>query len=71
MNKIQMQVEFDVPNWANWMAQDKDGMWFAYETEPHPEECDWTTYDTSQDIGLSAEPKDWTQELYTFGWEYY
>ena len=66
-----MTVEFDTPDWANWMAQDKDGMWYAYETEPRQDGDEWTTDNTGQRIGLSAEPKDWTQELYTLEWEHY
>ena len=71
MNKIQMTVEFEIPDWANWMAQDKDGMWYAYETEPRQNGYEWTTDDMIQYIGLSAEPKDWKQEIYTLEWEYY
>lgn len=25
----------DAPEWANWLAQDCDGVWFWYENEPH------------------------------------
>ena len=71
MNKIQMTVEFDIPDWATYIAQDEDGMWFAYGIAPHQGEDEWTTDDTSQYIGLSAEPKDWKQEIYTLEWEYY
>jgi hypothetical protein len=24
----------DAPEWANWLAQDKDGTWYWYEQEP-------------------------------------
>ena len=73
MNKIQMTVEFDIPDWATYIAQDEDGMWFAYEIEPHVTDDDdewWSKY-ASLYIGLSAEPTNWTEEIYTLEWEYY
>jgi hypothetical protein len=24
----------DAPEWANWLAMDRDGMWYWYEVEP-------------------------------------
>lgn len=24
----------DLPGWVNWLAQDADGTWWAYEAEP-------------------------------------
>lgn len=26
----------DTPKWANWLAKDRDGFWWWYETEPIP-----------------------------------
>ena len=27
----------DAPEWAKWLARDKDGKWFWYETKPEPD----------------------------------
>jgi len=71
MNKIQMQVEFELPDWATYIGQDDSGMWFAYEVEPYTAGCIWNTDKQFTVIGDSAPPKDWTQELYTLEWEHY
>ena len=31
----------DAPDWANYAAMDKDGMWHWYECEPEPRSIDW------------------------------
>jgi len=30
----------DAPEWANWIAKDKDGEWRAFENEPTPDESE-------------------------------
>jgi len=32
MKTITLKIK--IPNWANWVAQDEDGVWWAYENEP-------------------------------------
>lgn len=29
-----INLEIQVPDWVEWIAQDKDGTWFGYEVEP-------------------------------------
>lgn len=29
------------PNWAEWVAMDKDGKWYWYENEPRPAHSGW------------------------------
>lgn len=31
----------DAPNWANWLAMDKDGEWWWFENEPELRESWW------------------------------
>jgi hypothetical protein len=31
----------DLPAWANWLAQDADGTWWAYEHEPNQSHNGW------------------------------
>ena len=31
----------DAPEWAQWVAMDKDGTWAWYEDEPNPRSLDW------------------------------
>lgn len=28
--------QVSLPDWANWIAQDEAGLWFAYKTQPTP-----------------------------------
>ncbi len=63
-----MMVDIDVPDWANWMAQDNDGEFVFYEEEPHQMSDRWLNDWASDSRVLPAyygpKPKDWTQELY-------
>jgi len=31
----------DLPEWVQWLAQDADGAWWAYEAEPHQHHQGW------------------------------
>lgn len=33
----------DSPEWANWLAMDKDGLWFWHEEAPEPRSRDWAS----------------------------
>jgi len=61
----------DVPNWAKWIAQDRDGMWWVYTRKPKLlrllGEWDVSSFDYIDIAGKLIEttpPKDFTQELY-------
>ncbi|WP_296636031.1 hypothetical protein [Thiobacillus sp. SCN 63-57] len=50
-------MTFDkVPAWAAWLAQDADGVWWAYEAEPNKQ-------DNIARLGQSAPPPDWEATL--------
>lgn len=35
-------MNFDgLPGWVEWLAQDADGTWWAYEAEPNQQERGW------------------------------
>ena len=37
-----MFPDFDkLPDWAEWIAQDADGTWWAYEAEPNQQHNGW------------------------------
>ena len=31
----------EIPNWVNWLAQDKDGSWWGFSVEPHQHHMGW------------------------------
>jgi len=31
----------DLPEWAEWVAQDADGTWWAYQAEPNQHDIGW------------------------------
>ena len=37
----QREVFTDIPDWANWIAQDEDGAWWAYEAHPNQHDIGW------------------------------
>lgn len=55
------------PKWAKWLAQDKDGRWFWFETEPKIDSSIWIGKDdcrleqaipvTEWKTSLEARPK--------------
>ena len=73
MNRT-MTFEVKLPSWANWIAQDKNGTWFAFSHKPNPNvRCnEWDmpgqhfpNLDHRAELLCdSPKPKDWTQELY-------
>ncbi len=50
----------DSPIWAQWLAMDKDGMWFWYSLLPDIDEYQWCT-----DVGkcMSAKVNNWENSL--------
>lgn len=34
----------DTPKWANWLAQDKCGLWWWYENQPDPGWMSWISH---------------------------
>ena len=52
----------DAPEWANYVAQDRDGYWCWYESHPHlPKDSDeWTAQGRSE---YAVEPNHWKESL--------
>lgn len=54
------------PNWAEWIAMDKDGRWFWYEDEPRPVDGGWiTNLKRVSEVGfeVATMEDDWTRTL--------
>lgn len=47
------------PDWANWLAQDKDNQWLWYEDKPYPKAGNWYQDRRSTLVKF----KNWTQTL--------
>ena len=76
MNKLQLTVNFEIPEWGHWLAQDQNGNWWAYEMCPHiygeaSSQNMWDSPFGSKYVGYSAPNPDWRNELYSLEWEYY
>lgn len=57
------------PNWAEWVAMDKDGRWYWYENEPRPAHSGWIPTlklaSTVVEVGfeVATMEDDWTRTL--------
>ncbi|HNA82892.1 MAG TPA: hypothetical protein PLL19_04775 [Thiobacillaceae bacterium] len=54
-----------LPAWAEWLAQDGDGTWWAYEAEPNQQPHGWYENEVGR-IGrlvLGPPPADWRECL--------
>ena len=65
-----MILAFDVsktklPDWVRWVAQDQDGIWWAYEVEPLQFHKGWHENEVGQNkrLGQGIEPKDFKKML--------
>ena len=69
---MQMKFDIEIPEWANWIAQDGDGQWNAFDIKPiamgGPIYGLWYG-EKFKIIALCLEPEDWTQELYQVVWK--
>lgn len=50
----------DIPGWAEFIAQDRDGTWWAYEAEPNQNDNGWYENEVGriQRLGKTAAPAD-------------
>ena len=76
MNKLEIAVTFNIPDGYNWIAQDENGNWWAYEICPHIYEGAsrrnmWDCPFGAKHVGHSAPNPDWRNELYSLEWEYH
>ncbi|MDP1683061.1 MAG: hypothetical protein Q8L39_14970 [Burkholderiales bacterium] len=54
-----------IPEWALWIAQDADGAWWAYETEPNQQDQGWYENEVGRiaRLGQTTPPTDWRTTL--------
>ena len=59
-----------INDWANWLGQDEDGLWWEYSRKPHKYiskyQAMWMVPDPAKinELARTKPPADWTQELY-------
>ena len=54
-----------IPSWADWLAQDEDGTWWAYEAEPNQQHNGWYENEVGriQRLARGEPPVDWRERL--------
>ena len=54
-----------LPDWANWQAQDADGAWWVYETEPQEYHKGWYENELGRRLKIAAGPAnlEWRSTL--------
>jgi hypothetical protein len=54
-----------IPDWADYIAQDADGTWWAYEAEPNLQDTGWYENEVGRikRLGKSAPPLDFREKL--------
>lgn len=63
--RLSANLPTEFPNWAEWIAQDEDGTWWAYEAEPNQQHNGWYENEAGriQRLGLTKPPLDWQTTL--------
>ena len=58
-------LDYPLPAWVEWLAQDADGTWWAFEHEPNRHEQGWYENEVGRCVRVarSAPNPDWTQTL--------
>ena len=64
-----MKFDIEVPEWANWIAQDENGEWFAHTEKPRTGYSIWLSNRNKTMIALSKPNDNWKEELYEVYWE--
>lgn len=54
-----------MPEWANWIAQDENGAWWAYEAHPNQHDIGWYENEVGRikKIGHGDPNPDWENSL--------
>jgi hypothetical protein len=68
---MKLTIRIEVPEWANYIAQDEDGTWYFHENKPR-QDTHWLYQgiwesDHCDQAYIDVPSEDWTQEL----WELY
>lgn len=53
----------NAPKWANWLAQDHDGQWYWFETEPELNNGTWMPNMPRHEFAEITEEKDFMHSL--------
>lgn len=55
-----------LPHWAQWIAQDADGVWWAYEAYPNQQETGWYENEVGrvEKVGQGEPNPDWEQSIF-------
>ena len=53
----------DAPEWAKWLAMDKDGFWYWYEKSPFTGEKAWWAEGGKCEKAGEPNTDDWTNTL--------
>ena len=63
--KRQVKIKVQVPEWANWIAQDKSGTWWVYKEKPYLKEpIDvWWSKAQNEIIGKTLNKNKWRKSL--------
>ncbi|HIJ23068.1 MAG TPA: hypothetical protein HPP64_09150 [Gammaproteobacteria bacterium] len=68
--KRQVGLKVQVPEWANWIAQDKSGTWWVYKEKPYltvlfgKEHIDaWWSKAQNEIIGKTLNKNKWRKSL--------
>lgn len=59
----------DIPVWVNWLAQDADGAWWGYSTEPLQFDQGWYENEVGDRIFIirTENNPDWDSSLLKLG----
>lgn len=66
MDEIDLKA---LPDWAEWLAQDADGAWWAYEASPNQQTTGWYENEVGRimKVGHGAPNPDWERSLKWLG----
>lgn len=58
-------MDIEIPGWVQWLAQDADGQWWGYETEPNMKHDGWYENEIGRYIKLdkTAANPAWADSL--------
>ena len=67
---MKFTTDVELPEWTRWIAQDLDGVWFAYAIKPTSRSDYWMTDNGGLASIFLTTPgnKDWEDTLYEVTW---
>ena len=59
------KIDFVIPDWVNWLAQDEDGSWWGYSVEPLQHHKGWYENEVGQHqlLAKTASNPHWRSSL--------